>query len=135
MKKVLDFLENYVQWIAIGLGVLFVGYTVYAYAIQQPVMVTGVGQSPTLLGTTPPCMIALTAAWARSSCFFSVCGLALTWWNRRLPFVVNCLRGPAGRRVPRQRLPGDDRAGSASRGLPRGRPGSRERWPRGWRRS
>ncbi|MBV8780170.1 MAG: hypothetical protein JO353_02125, partial [Phycisphaerae bacterium] len=48
MDKVTKFLEEYVEWIAVGLGALFVGYTVWAYALQTPVTVTGIGGSQPL---------------------------------------------------------------------------------------
>src|SRR5438105_2761909 len=39
MQKVLNFLEKNVQWVAIGLGVLFLGWMVYKYAINPPLKV------------------------------------------------------------------------------------------------
>ena len=40
MEKVLKFLEKYVQWIALGLGGLFLLAMVYNYVLQDPVTVT-----------------------------------------------------------------------------------------------
>src|SRR4051812_38173573 len=45
MKKFLPYLERYVQWVALGLGVLFVFYMVYAYVITPPVNATLNGKS------------------------------------------------------------------------------------------
>ncbi len=40
MKKVLEFLEKHVQWLAIGLGALFLGWMAWTYIIGTPVSVT-----------------------------------------------------------------------------------------------
>jgi hypothetical protein len=40
MQKFVDFIEKYVQWVAIGLGALFVLFMVYSYVIQPPAKVT-----------------------------------------------------------------------------------------------
>src|SRR3954470_23299271 len=40
MQKVIKILEEYVQWIAIGLGVLFCGLMLWSYVIQPPAKVT-----------------------------------------------------------------------------------------------
>src|SRR3954463_9265787 len=40
MKKYLPYLERYVQWVALGLGALFVLYMVYGYVITPPVSAT-----------------------------------------------------------------------------------------------
>jgi hypothetical protein len=37
MDKVKKFLEGYVEWLALGLGALFLGWTVYGYVIDKPV--------------------------------------------------------------------------------------------------
>lgn len=37
MEKVTDFLEKHVQWVVLGLAVLFLGYMAYAYVLQTPV--------------------------------------------------------------------------------------------------
>jgi hypothetical protein len=37
MQKVLDILEKQVEWIALGLGVLFLGWMTWSYAINSPV--------------------------------------------------------------------------------------------------
>src|SRR5215212_2453161 len=39
MDKALDFLERYVQWIALGIGVLFLGWMAYAYLVTPPLTV------------------------------------------------------------------------------------------------
>ena len=39
MNKVLPILEKYVQWIALGIGVLFLLLMAYSYLAQSPVMV------------------------------------------------------------------------------------------------
>src|SRR5688500_18752867 len=44
MKKVLDFLEANVQWLALGLGVVYVLWMAWSYAIAPPVKVTVGGQ-------------------------------------------------------------------------------------------
>jgi len=46
MKKVLDFLEKNVQWVAMGLGGLYLLWMVWAYVINSPVKVTGVAPGP-----------------------------------------------------------------------------------------
>jgi uncharacterized membrane protein YgcG len=40
MKKVLDFLESNVQWVALGLGVIYVLWMAWSYMITSPVAVT-----------------------------------------------------------------------------------------------
>jgi hypothetical protein len=42
MQKVTKFLENYVEWVVLGLAVLFVGYVVYAYFVT-PIVTAQVG--------------------------------------------------------------------------------------------
>ncbi|HZZ43552.1 MAG TPA: hypothetical protein VFE58_11495 [Tepidisphaeraceae bacterium] len=49
MKKYLPYLEQYVQWIALGLGALFVFWMVYAYVLTPPVTQT-VGSTKVDLG-------------------------------------------------------------------------------------
>ena len=44
MKKLLDLLEQKVQWIVLGLGVLWVLYMAWSFLIQPPVKVTANGQ-------------------------------------------------------------------------------------------
>lgn len=39
MQKVVEFLEKYVQWVAIGLGALFVLFMVYTYVLNPPATV------------------------------------------------------------------------------------------------
>jgi hypothetical protein len=36
MQKVLRFLESNVEWFALGLAVLFLGWTTYTYLDQRP---------------------------------------------------------------------------------------------------
>src|SRR5688500_11986982 len=48
MEKALAILEKHVQWIAIGLGALFLVFMVYSYALQDPVTVVVPGQSKPL---------------------------------------------------------------------------------------
>jgi hypothetical protein len=43
MDKVKKFLENYVQWLALALGVAFLGYVGYYYIMLKPVAVATVG--------------------------------------------------------------------------------------------
>jgi hypothetical protein len=43
MDKARKILEGYVEWIAVGLGVLFLGWTVYGYLFEKPVAVASVG--------------------------------------------------------------------------------------------
>lgn len=45
MKKILEMLEQKVQWIALALGVAYVGYMVWAYLLNTPVSVTVNGTS------------------------------------------------------------------------------------------
>ncbi len=45
MEKVKKFLESYVQWLAMALGLAFLGYTVYFYILKKPVSVANVGSS------------------------------------------------------------------------------------------
>src|SRR4051812_10566663 len=40
MQKVTAFLEQHIQWIAIGLGALFVLFMTYSYVITPPAQVT-----------------------------------------------------------------------------------------------
>lgn len=49
MKKFLPLIEKYVQWVALGLGALFVLYMVYSYVIVPPVTAT-VGNQKVDLG-------------------------------------------------------------------------------------
>src|SRR5439155_27355897 len=44
MQKVTEFLEKNVQWVAIGLGALFVLFMVWTYVINPPAQVTIAGQ-------------------------------------------------------------------------------------------
>src|SRR5437773_11618647 len=46
MKKVLDFLEKNVQWLAIALGAVYLLWMVYSYVLNSPVKVTGVAPEP-----------------------------------------------------------------------------------------
>jgi hypothetical protein len=46
MNKVVAFLEKHVQWIALGLGGLYLGYMIWTFAIQTPVVVTGIAPTP-----------------------------------------------------------------------------------------
>src|SRR5262245_17738473 len=46
MKKVLDFLEKNVQWIAIALGGIYLLWMVYSYVIKSPVEVSGIAADP-----------------------------------------------------------------------------------------
>jgi hypothetical protein len=43
MDKVKKFLEGYVQWLALALGVAFLGYNIYFYVLDKPVSVPTVG--------------------------------------------------------------------------------------------
>ena len=45
MQKVVDFLEKYVQWIALGLGGLFLLFMAYTYIVSDPVTVEVAGQN------------------------------------------------------------------------------------------
>src|SRR5688500_16986600 len=45
MQKYLDILERHVQWIAIGLGALFVLYMTYAYVLNPPAQVEISGEN------------------------------------------------------------------------------------------
>src|SRR4051794_14032846 len=47
MKKVLDLLEQHVQWIAIGLGALFVLFMTWTYVLQPPASVDVGGEKLT----------------------------------------------------------------------------------------
>jgi hypothetical protein len=46
MNKILPFLEKHVQWLALGLGLLYLGYMIWIYVVQMPVVVTGVAPTP-----------------------------------------------------------------------------------------
>lgn len=50
MKKIVDLLEQHVQWIAIGIGVLYLAFTIWSYVINNPVT-TQVRGSTVDLGT------------------------------------------------------------------------------------
>src|SRR5437660_710836 len=39
MQKVVKFLESYIQWVALGLGLLWIGWVAYAYWLSTPVAV------------------------------------------------------------------------------------------------
>src|SRR4051794_33246418 len=39
MEKVMNILEKYAQWFALGIGALFLIYMVYAYVVNPPVTV------------------------------------------------------------------------------------------------
>jgi hypothetical protein len=45
MQKVTKFLENYVEWVVLGIAVLFVGYVVYAYFVT-PIVTAQVAGTP-----------------------------------------------------------------------------------------
>ncbi len=47
MQKVVDFLEKHVQWVALGLGVVYVLYILYAYVLTPPVTVEVNGEPMT----------------------------------------------------------------------------------------
>lgn len=47
MQKALDLLEKHVQWLVLGLGVLFVLYMVYSYVLTPPAVVTIGGKEQT----------------------------------------------------------------------------------------
>ena len=46
MNKILAFLEKHVQWIALGLGGLYLGYMIFTYAVQTPVLEPGIASTP-----------------------------------------------------------------------------------------
>jgi hypothetical protein len=46
MNKILPFLEKHVQWLALGLGLVYLGYMIWIYGVQMPVVVTGVAPTP-----------------------------------------------------------------------------------------
>jgi hypothetical protein len=54
MNKVVAFLEKHVQWIALGLGGLYLGYMIWTYALQTPVVATGIGPTPLTPGEVDP---------------------------------------------------------------------------------
>jgi hypothetical protein len=54
MNKVVAFLEKHVQWIALGLGFLYLGYMIYGYVVQTPVVVVGVAPTPLTPGEVDP---------------------------------------------------------------------------------
>ena len=57
MKKVLDFLEAKVQWVALGLGVLYMLYMAYLYLIASPVQVAGIAPEPLSPGDVDPYIV------------------------------------------------------------------------------
>jgi len=67
MKKVLDLLEKNVQWLAMGLGALYLLWMVWTYVINSPVKVTGVAPNPLSPGDVDS-YIADNVANARVSC-------------------------------------------------------------------
>jgi uncharacterized membrane protein YgcG len=56
MKKVLDFLEANVQWVALGLGVLWVLWMAWTYAINKPV-VAKIGNAELAPGSVDPYIV------------------------------------------------------------------------------
>ncbi len=50
MKKITDLLENQVEWIALGLSLLFVAYSAWAYLLQPPITVSLDGGPPRFPG-------------------------------------------------------------------------------------
>jgi hypothetical protein len=46
MNKVVDFLEKNCQWLAIGLGALYLGWMIWGYVVQAPITVAGVAPTP-----------------------------------------------------------------------------------------
>lgn len=46
MNKFLDLLEKHVQWVALGLGALYLLYMLFAYVVKNPLQVEGVAQTP-----------------------------------------------------------------------------------------
>ena len=54
MNKILAFLEKHVQWIALGLGGLYLGYMIFTYAVQTPVLEPGIASTPLTPGEVDP---------------------------------------------------------------------------------
>jgi hypothetical protein len=50
MTKIVDFLEQQVQWVAIGVGALFLAFTIWTYVVNNPIT-TSVRSTPVDLGT------------------------------------------------------------------------------------
>ena len=50
MTKIVDFLEQQVQWVAIGVGVLFLAFTIWTYVANNPIT-TSVRSTVVDLGT------------------------------------------------------------------------------------
>jgi hypothetical protein len=50
MTKIVNFLEQQVQWVAIGVGALFLAFTVWTYVVNNPIT-TAVRSTPVDLGT------------------------------------------------------------------------------------
>jgi hypothetical protein len=46
MNKIVALLEKHVQWIALGLGALYLGFMIWTYLVQTPISVTGIGPTP-----------------------------------------------------------------------------------------
>jgi hypothetical protein len=46
MNKIVAFLEKHVQWIALGLGGLYLAFMIWSYVLQTPVLVTGIAPTP-----------------------------------------------------------------------------------------
>src|SRR3954451_25173901 len=44
MQKVVNFLEKYVQWIALGIGALYLGLMAYSYLVEPAVQVEYAGK-------------------------------------------------------------------------------------------
>ena len=56
MKKVVDFLEANVQWVALGLGVLWVLWMAWGFAINKPVAVK-IGNEEMAPGSVDPYIV------------------------------------------------------------------------------
>src|SRR3954470_17714038 len=54
MQKVVDFLEKYVQWIALGIGALYLGFMAYSYLVQPAITVPDAKGTAVLPGDVDP---------------------------------------------------------------------------------
>ena len=71
MKKVVDFLEANVQWVALGLGVAWVLWMAWAFAINRPVVVK-IGNEEMAPGSLMPCCSTASLRSLSSSTWMSV---------------------------------------------------------------
>src|SRR5688572_5737534 len=57
MKKYLELVERHVQWLALGLGVVYLLWMAYSYLLQPPVSQDVPGRGPQTLSSIDPTIL------------------------------------------------------------------------------